>query len=57
MYGGRDIKVSKPEGGGEWGVGWEVVDPVVEARFAPSEGDLSSCREMARNLSARLRGS
>ncbi|GAB4274468.1 MAG: FprA family A-type flavoprotein [Deferrisomatales bacterium] len=33
---------------------WELVEPVVEARFAPKEADLARCEELARAVAERL---
>lgn len=37
-------------------VGWEVIEPVVEARFSPKGPDLEGCLELARNVAQRLSG-
>lgn len=34
---------------------WELVEPVVEARFQPAEEALAACRELGSHVAARLR--
>ncbi len=35
-------------------MGWELVEPVVEARFAPAPDNREACRTLARNVARRL---
>jgi hypothetical protein len=35
-------------------VDWEIVEPIVEARFSPNIDDLNQCEKLARNLAQRL---
>jgi flavorubredoxin len=35
-------------------VDWEIVEPIVEARFFPNTDDLNQCEKLARNLAQRL---
>ncbi len=41
---------------GERSPGWEVVEPVVEARFTPKAEHFRQVEDLARNLAARLEG-